>query len=84
MKVTTHPPGNRNGLNSCKCYFKMKWLSTLTAVPLGLGLNPGEGMDVCKCTVPSQHGGTLNSRRATSPFVWLVAEEERWETPDHL
>ncbi|GFU86835.1 hypothetical protein TNCV_1342801 [Trichonephila clavipes] len=28
--------------------------------------------------------GTLNSRRATSPFVWLVEGVERWETPDHL
>ncbi|GFW04665.1 hypothetical protein TNCV_3897171 [Trichonephila clavipes] len=31
--------------------------------------------------VPSWHGGTINSRRAASPLVWLV--EERWETPDH-
>ncbi|GFU78858.1 hypothetical protein TNCV_4491701 [Trichonephila clavipes] len=28
-------------------------LATLTAVPLGLGSNPGEDMDVCKCIVPS-------------------------------
>ncbi|GFS53332.1 cullin-4A [Trichonephila clavipes] len=38
-------------------------------------------MDVCKCILPSRHGGTLNSRRATSPLVRL--EEERWEAPDH-
>ncbi|GFU53066.1 uncharacterized protein TNCV_3098501 [Trichonephila clavipes] len=31
--------------------------------------------------VPSRHGGTLNSRRAANPFVRLVEEEERWETP---
>ncbi|GFU65423.1 hypothetical protein TNCV_633461 [Trichonephila clavipes] len=36
---------------------------------LGLGSNPGEEMDVCKCIVPSQHGGTSNSRRAASPLV---------------
>ncbi|GFU80268.1 uncharacterized protein TNCV_3520451 [Trichonephila clavipes] len=40
----------------------------LTAVPLGLGSNPGEDTDVCKCIVPSRYGGTVNSRRATSPF----------------
>ncbi|GFV31859.1 uncharacterized protein TNCV_3790691 [Trichonephila clavipes] len=38
-------------------------------------------MDVCKCIVPSQHGGTLNSRRAASPLMRLV--EEKWVTPDH-
>ncbi|GFU05430.1 uncharacterized protein TNCV_3290811 [Trichonephila clavipes] len=37
-------------------------------------------MDVCKCIVPSRHGGTLNSRRAASPLVRLVAGEEMWET----
>ncbi|GFS97510.1 cullin-4A [Trichonephila clavipes] len=47
-----------------------------------LGSNPGEGMDVCKCTVPLRHGGALNSRRAASPLVCLG--EERWEVPDHL
>ncbi|GFX37641.1 uncharacterized protein TNCV_3201641 [Trichonephila clavipes] len=40
-------------------------------------------MDVCKCIVPSRHGGTLNSHRATSPLVRLVEREERWEDPDH-
>ncbi|GFS99429.1 uncharacterized protein TNCV_35751 [Trichonephila clavipes] len=34
-------------------------------------------MDVCKCIVPSRHGGTLNSHRAASPLVRLV-------DPDHL
>ncbi|GFV97846.1 uncharacterized protein TNCV_2021611 [Trichonephila clavipes] len=52
-----------------------QWLATLTAVPLGLGSNPGEDMDVCKCIVPSRHGGTLNSRRAVSPLVRLVEGE---------
>ncbi|GFV97031.1 hypothetical protein TNCV_3526171 [Trichonephila clavipes] len=31
-------------------------------MPLGLGSNPGEGMDVCKCIVPSRHGGCKSSR----------------------
>ncbi|GFV83757.1 putative transposase [Trichonephila clavipes] len=39
-------------------------------------------MNVCKCIVPLRHGGTLNSRRATSPLVRLVDREERWEAPD--
>ncbi|GFV59833.1 hypothetical protein TNCV_4739611 [Trichonephila clavipes] len=38
-------------------------------------------MDVCKCIVPLLQGGTLNSRRAASPLVRLVAEDERWEAP---
>ncbi|GFX63549.1 uncharacterized protein TNCV_105561 [Trichonephila clavipes] len=40
-------------------------------------------MDVCKCIVPLQHGGTLNNHRAASPLVWLVKGEERWEASDH-
>ncbi|GFW42362.1 hypothetical protein TNCV_239591 [Trichonephila clavipes] len=40
-------------------------------------------MGVCKCIVPLRHRGTLNSRRAASPLVWLVEGVERWETPDH-
>ncbi|GFX49160.1 hypothetical protein TNCV_5041541 [Trichonephila clavipes] len=35
-------------------------------------------MDVCKCIVHSLHGGTLNSRRAASPLVRLVAGDEMW------
>ncbi|GFV33418.1 uncharacterized protein TNCV_4164551 [Trichonephila clavipes] len=27
--------------------------------------------------------GTLSSRRAASPFVWLVEGEERWVAPGH-
>ncbi|GFV46531.1 uncharacterized protein TNCV_3234181 [Trichonephila clavipes] len=72
----------------CINYFLLRrptglWLATLTAMPWGLGSNPGEDMDVCKCIVPLWHGGTLNSRRAASPLVWLVEGEERWEAPDH-
>ncbi|GFU29473.1 uncharacterized protein TNCV_4747411, partial [Trichonephila clavipes] len=59
------------------------WLATLTAVPLGLGLNPGEDMDVCNCIVPSRHGVLFNSCRAASPPVRLVEGEERWEASDH-
>ncbi|GFV23558.1 uncharacterized protein TNCV_1906861 [Trichonephila clavipes] len=40
-------------------------------------------MDVCKRIVPLRHGGTLNSRRAASPLVWLVEGEERWDALDH-
>ncbi|GFV36744.1 uncharacterized protein TNCV_2649881 [Trichonephila clavipes] len=36
-----------------------------------------------KCIVPSRHGGTLNSRRATSPLVRLVEGEEKREASDH-
>ncbi|GFU92587.1 cullin-4A [Trichonephila clavipes] len=49
----------------------------------GLGSNPGEDMDVCKCIVPLQHGGTLNRCRAASSLVWLVEGEVKWEAPDH-
>ncbi|GFX81256.1 uncharacterized protein TNCV_1828931 [Trichonephila clavipes] len=53
------------------------------AICLGLGSNPGEDMDVCKCIVPLRYGATLNSRRVASPLVWLVEGEERWEVSDH-
>ncbi|GFW54945.1 hypothetical protein TNCV_2785601 [Trichonephila clavipes] len=39
-------------------------------------------MNVCKCIVPSRHGGTLNSRRAASLLVRLVAGDERWKAPN--
>ncbi|GFT15367.1 uncharacterized protein TNCV_3264111 [Trichonephila clavipes] len=41
-------------------------------------------MDVCKCTVPSHHGVTLNNHRAARSFVRLVKREERWKAFDHL
>ncbi|GFV95968.1 uncharacterized protein TNCV_2096371 [Trichonephila clavipes] len=56
----------------------------LTAMPLGLGSNLGKDKDICKCIVPSRHGGTLNSRRAASPLVRFVAGKERWKAPNHL
>ncbi|GFT02696.1 hypothetical protein TNCV_829621 [Trichonephila clavipes] len=39
-------------------------------------------MDVFKCIVSLRHGGTINSRRAANPLVWLVEGVERWEAPD--
>ncbi|GFX29382.1 hypothetical protein TNCV_3997581 [Trichonephila clavipes] len=48
----------------------------------GLGSNPGEGMDICKCIEPLQYGGTLNSCRAACSLVRLVEEEKRWEASD--
>ncbi|GFU67964.1 uncharacterized protein TNCV_2823071 [Trichonephila clavipes] len=47
-----------------------------------LGWNPGEDMDVCKCIVPSQHGGTFNNRRAANPLIRSVTVDDRWEAPD--
>ncbi|GFT75801.1 uncharacterized protein TNCV_851101 [Trichonephila clavipes] len=41
-------------------------------------------MEVYKCIVPLRHGGTLNSRRAANPLVWLVEGEEKWEAPGHI
>ncbi|GFX69316.1 cullin-4A [Trichonephila clavipes] len=52
-------------------------------MPQGLGLNPGEDMGVCKCLVPSRHGGTLNSCRAASTLGRLLEGEERWVASDH-
>ncbi|GFW18854.1 uncharacterized protein TNCV_5133071 [Trichonephila clavipes] len=46
----------------------------LSAVPLGVFSNPGEGMDVCKCIVPLWHGGNLNSCRVACPLLRLVEE----------
>ncbi|GFV11856.1 uncharacterized protein TNCV_2833851 [Trichonephila clavipes] len=39
-------------------------------------------MDVCKCIVPSWHGGTLNSRRAANRLERLVKGEARLEAPN--
>ncbi|GFX20858.1 hypothetical protein TNCV_79131 [Trichonephila clavipes] len=52
-------------------------LVKLTAVPYDQDLNPGEGIDVCKCIVPLRHGGSLNSRRVTRTLVRLMEGEER-------
>ncbi|GFW02900.1 hypothetical protein TNCV_3732991 [Trichonephila clavipes] len=59
----------------------VEWLVTLTAVPYGLGWNPGEGMDVCKCIVSLQHWVTLNNRRTAGPFVRWVEGKERIRWP---
>ncbi|GFV22916.1 uncharacterized protein TNCV_2623691 [Trichonephila clavipes] len=56
----------------------------LTAMPLGLGSNLGEDMDVCKCIVPSRHGVTLNSHRAAIPLVRLVEGKKRLEAIDPI
>ncbi|GFT05276.1 hypothetical protein TNCV_123111 [Trichonephila clavipes] len=45
-----------------------------------------EAHEICQSTkssLPSRHGGTLNSHRAASPLMWLVEGVERWEAPDH-
>ncbi|GFV28039.1 hypothetical protein TNCV_187151 [Trichonephila clavipes] len=55
--------------------------SALIMADKGLGSNPGEDLDVCKCIVSSRQGATLNSRRATSPLVRLVAGNESLEAP---
>ncbi|GFV42989.1 uncharacterized protein TNCV_2661841 [Trichonephila clavipes] len=34
-------------------------------------------------SVPLRHGGTLNSRRAANPLMWLVEGEERGKTSAH-
>ncbi|GFV50937.1 hypothetical protein TNCV_301981 [Trichonephila clavipes] len=39
-------------------------------------------MGVCKYIVPLRHGGTLNSRRASSPLVRLGEREVRWKAPN--
>ncbi|GFX57726.1 hypothetical protein TNCV_1494871 [Trichonephila clavipes] len=44
-------------------------------VSLSLRLNPGEGMDVCKCTSPLGRGRTLNSHSAAN-CTRLVENEE--------
>ncbi|GFW48460.1 uncharacterized protein TNCV_1110191 [Trichonephila clavipes] len=49
----------------------------------GLRSNPREGRDACKCIVPSRDGGTLNSRRTTSPLVRLMEGEERCKASDN-
>ncbi|GFV60000.1 hypothetical protein TNCV_1401081 [Trichonephila clavipes] len=41
------------------------------------GFRSWRGLDVCKCTVPLGHGGTVNSHRAASRLVRLVEGEER-------
>ncbi|GFW68834.1 hypothetical protein TNCV_3640471 [Trichonephila clavipes] len=44
---------------------------------------PGNVLSLqCPETVPSRHGGTLNSRRAARPLVRLVDGNERWEASD--
>ncbi|GFT70964.1 uncharacterized protein TNCV_694941 [Trichonephila clavipes] len=59
--------------------FKLGRFNVHQPLHKGLGSNPGEDMDVCKCIVSLRHGGPLNSRRAASLLVRLVEEKERWE-----
>ncbi|GFX03702.1 transposable element Tc3 transposase [Trichonephila clavipes] len=62
--------------NQASFYPSDFYFATLTAVPHGLGSNPGEDMDICKCIVLLRHEGTLNNRRAASPLLRLVEEKE--------
>ncbi|GFX76319.1 hypothetical protein TNCV_592821 [Trichonephila clavipes] len=41
------------------------WRMTLTAAPIGLDLNPGEDMGVCKFIVPLRLGSSLNSHKSS-------------------
>ncbi|GFV31562.1 transposable element Tcb1 transposase [Trichonephila clavipes] len=50
---------------------------------VGPGFKARRKHDVCKCTVPSRQGGTLNSRRVASPLVRLVKGEAMWEALDY-
>ncbi|GFV43516.1 hypothetical protein TNCV_4592401 [Trichonephila clavipes] len=52
-----------------------KVASDSDSMALGLGSNPGEGSDVCKCVVPLRHIGTQNICRATSLLVRLAEVE---------
>ncbi|GFV01728.1 hypothetical protein TNCV_3261411 [Trichonephila clavipes] len=58
-------------------------VSAADCCAVGLGLNPGEEMDICKCIVPWWHESTLNGRPATSPLE--VGKRKRggdpWTTP---
>ncbi|GFT19359.1 hypothetical protein TNCV_2532971 [Trichonephila clavipes] len=63
-------------VNICSRFLPLDEKLYLAPSASGLGSNPGEGMNVCKCIV-------LNSRRKASPLVWLVEEEEMWETSDN-
>ncbi|GFX89321.1 hypothetical protein TNCV_1340201 [Trichonephila clavipes] len=38
-------------------------------------------VDIVAIVQPLRLGGTVNSRRATSPLVRLVKGEEKWEAP---
>ncbi|GFU66346.1 uncharacterized protein TNCV_3277441 [Trichonephila clavipes] len=49
-------------LDGFECRCRKKRLATLTAVPLGLGSNPGEDMDVYKCILPWRQGVRKSSR----------------------
>ncbi|GFV05425.1 uncharacterized protein TNCV_226361 [Trichonephila clavipes] len=60
--------------NTTKCYVSANARSATTTPPF---------FSPIRYSVPSQHGGFLNSRRATSPLVCLMEEEERCEAPDH-
>ncbi|GFW97758.1 hypothetical protein TNCV_1425211 [Trichonephila clavipes] len=71
--------GSRN--SSCQGDSRLS-LAVALDTTQGLGLNPREDIDVYKYIVPSRHAGTLNSHRAASPLVRLVAGDERWEAPD--
>ncbi|GFV02949.1 hypothetical protein TNCV_2744121 [Trichonephila clavipes] len=71
------PGAAYHGRGEKRVVHPVQWLVTLAAVPLGLGSNLAEDMDVCRCTVPSRLEGSLNSRRGASPLVRLVEGKRR-------
>ncbi|GFU45706.1 extended synaptotagmin-3 [Trichonephila clavipes] len=74
MLKETMEPSIRESLPS---YLQSFRFEKIILGDMGLGSNPSEDMDICKCMVPLRHGGTLNSRRAASPLMRLVAGDER-------
>ncbi|GFW51636.1 hypothetical protein TNCV_4213121 [Trichonephila clavipes] len=53
---------------SCPCHDEFRGPRS-DYVRQGLGSNPVEGMDACKCVVILRHGGNLNIHRVTNPFM---------------
>ncbi|GFS64409.1 hypothetical protein TNCV_3955791 [Trichonephila clavipes] len=79
--TTTHPSGIVGSSQYSES--EPKLLMTQTTVPKGLSLNPGKGIEVCKCLVPEQHGSPLHIHLAESPFKRLAEGKERGDEEVH-
>ncbi|GFX62782.1 hypothetical protein TNCV_3351081 [Trichonephila clavipes] len=75
------PPLPQSLSNSVKKSKSFNWgpqETGMTESPEGLGSNPRDGKDVCKCIVPLWHGSTPKLRLSRKSFREAVSEWRSW------
>ncbi|GFW85778.1 uncharacterized protein TNCV_854271 [Trichonephila clavipes] len=84
VPLKTRRAGQRCTLNLSRAQTSSRWCGVVVRRGVPAQVSSTSLDQGSKLREPKRHGGTLNSRRASSPLVWLAEKEERWEAPGHL